>query len=350
MSARPFASRLLAWFARHRRDLPFRRDRSPYSVLVSELMLQQTTVKAAGPYFERFVAELPDWNALARASEDTVLRLWAGLGYYRRARSLHAAARAVVERHGGELPASHEAVLALPGVGPYTAGAVLSLAHGLPVPAVDGNAGRVLSRWRGRPWDVARARDRRAVEDEVRALMPARRAGDFTEALMELGATTCTPRAPACGRCPLASDCVARREGRVAELPPARPRAALREVRAAAAVVLARGRVLLWRRPADAELLAGLWELPGGFTGRLSARAYLEREVLPSLGGGRAVEELGRVRHVITHRRITVELLRCELDAAPRGAHLVRVRPEDAGDLGLTAATAKALARIARGA
>jgi A/G-specific adenine glycosylase len=312
--------------------------------MVSELMLQQTAAAVAAAYFERFVAAFPDWESLAAAPERRVLAAWAGLGYYRRARHLHAAARRVVQEHGGMFPSEPEAVRALPGVGPYTAGAVLSLAFGCRVAAVDGNVGRVLSRHAGEPLAATRAADRRRLEALVLARQPARRPGDFNEALMELGALVCTPRAPACAACPVATDCVARRRGLVHALPPARARAPAREVRAAAAVILRGGRVLLRRRPDDAASLAGLWELPGGATDGVPAPRYLAEKVLPSLGGGDVVAPLGRVEHVITTRRITVELLACRLRGAPRvGRDLRWVAPRAAPSLGLTAATAKAL-------
>lgn len=342
MSRRPFASRLLAWFPASARDLPWRRGRTPYAVVVSELMLQQTTVAAVVPYFERFMASFPSWEALASAPLDDVLAAWAGLGYYRRARSLHALARAVVAS-GGEFPRTFDEALALPGVGPYTAGAVLSMAHGVAAPAVDGNVARVLSRHRGEPWRLASARDRRAMQEASLALMPRDAPGAFNEALIELGATVCTPREPACLLCPVGEDCVARRTGRIEELPPPSARAASRAVSAAAAVVLDRERVLLRRRADDDALLPGMWELPGGFV-EGEPRAWLERRVLRELGGGRVIGPAGVVRHAITTRRITLSLWRCELTRRPRAGGALRwVAPGDASALAITAATAKAL-------
>lgn len=343
-----FASRLLRWFEASRRDLPWRRGRTPYSVVVSELMLQQTTVATAIPYFERFLERFPDWRALASAPAQDVLAAWAGLGYYRRARSLHALAQEIVAR-GGEFPRDPEAALALPGVGPYTAGAVLSMAHGVPAPAVDGNVARVLSRHRGIPWDAARAKDRRELERVVMELQPAAHAGAFNEGLMELGATTCTPRAPLCGTCPVAADCRARIEDRIAELPPRRERPPTREVSAAAAVIERDGALLLVRRAETEALMPGLWELPGGFVEGEDARAWLASSVLSRLGGGAVVAELGSVRHVITNRRITVNLWSCRLRRSPRPrAGLAWATPDEARALGLTAATTKALALLAR--
>lgn len=345
-----FAARLLAWFDEAERDLPWRRDRRPYAVLVSELMLQQTTVAAVAPKYEAFMAAFPDWTSLAAADPEAVLARWAGLGYYRRAARLQAAARIVVDDHGGELPADPRAVRDLPGVGPYTAGAVLSLAFGFRRAAIDVNAARVLSRHAGQARDPARAPDRRALEDLALALMPPDRAGRFNEALMELGATCCTPRSPACGACPVAADCRARIDGRQEELRPPSTVVETRPVEAAAALVLRRGRVLLRRRDEDAALLPGLWELPGGFVDEGTPRRWLGRRVLTTLGGGEVAEEVTLVRHAITHRRIALHVFACRLTGAvPRAPALRWLRPTEAGHRGLTGATARALRQLGLG-
>ncbi len=343
----PLAPRLLRWFGAQARDLPWRRSRTPYSVAVSELMLQQTTVAAVAPRFERFMARFPDWNALAAARPAAVLAEWAGLGYYRRARNLHALAREVVAR-GGEFPRDLDEALALPGVGAYTAGAILSLAHGIALPAVDGNVIRVIARHDGRPFRPGSAADRRAIEAIVMRHLPARRPGDFNEALMELGATTCTPRAPACPACPLARTCVARQAGRQEDFPARAKRPPMRRVSAAAAVILRRNRILLRRRPANSALMPGLWELPGGTCDGTPAAAYVAAQVLPALGGGVVLGEMGRVRHVVTHRSITLSLVRCRLERPPRSVGDLRwSTPEAATSLGLTAATTRALRLLA---
>jgi A/G-specific adenine glycosylase len=217
---------------------------------------------------------------------------------------------------------------------------------GLPLPAVDGNVARVLARHAAEPLIVSRGRDRRRLEARALGLQSRDRPGDFNEALMELGATICTPRSPTCLSCPIADDCRARSEGRVHELPPRAARPPMRDVRAAAAVVLRQGRVLLARRAEDESIMPGLWELPGGWTD-LEAGAFLESEVLPALGGGRVVERLGTVRHVVTTRRICVEILRCELARpAPRRAGLAWREPADV-ELALTGATRRALPLVA---
>lgn len=203
-------SSLLIWFAARRRDLPWRRTYDPYHVLVSEVMLQQTQMERAVAYFERWIERFPDLESLARASEDEVLRLWEGLGYYNRARSLLAAARDLVRLHGGMIPAEGEALRSLPGIGPYTAGAVLSVAFNRPEPAVDANVERVLARLVNLELPPSDARAKAFLRDTARSLIPPGRARDFNQALMELGALVCLPRAPRCGQCPWQEACVAR--------------------------------------------------------------------------------------------------------------------------------------------
>lgn len=251
-------ARLLAFFDTSRRDLPWRRDRhDAYRVWTAEVMLQQTRVDAVIPYYRRFLERFPDVECLADADLDDVLRVWQGLGYYARARNLHRAARVVKERHGGRMPRDLEALRRLPGVGDYTAGAVASIAFGLPAPAVDGNARRVLCRL----FDFAApapAELRRLAAE----LVDPDRPGDFNQALMELGATVCTAREPACGCCPVAAACGARANGTVADRPTRRGRRAIPSVEIAAAIVRTDGaQVLLVRRP-ESGLLGGLWEFP----------------------------------------------------------------------------------------
>ena len=218
---------LLAWYRRHQRALPWRASRDPYRIWVSEVMLQQTTVAAVQPYYEAFLARFPDVRALATARVEDLLALWSGLGYYRRARHLHAAARAIVERHAGRFPRELAQALALPGVGPYTARAVLSIAYGVAEPVVDGNVRRVLARLlllRGRAW-----RDERAFHAPAAELLAKRSPGDWNQAVMELGATVCTPRAPACPACPWRRSCAARAQGLQEQLPERKPRSAPRD-------------------------------------------------------------------------------------------------------------------------
>ncbi|MBX3202246.1 MAG: A/G-specific adenine glycosylase [Labilithrix sp.] len=290
---------LLAWYAAARRDLPWRRTRDPWAIWVSEIMLQQTRVDTVKPYFERFMARFPTPLALAEAPEDQVLAAWSGLGYYRRARMLHAGARVVAER--AAMPCDREGLLELPGVGRYTAGAIASIAFEEPVGLVDGNVARVFARLFALEDDMRGAGMKRA-ERLAEDLVPRERPGDWNQALMELGATVCTPRSPACDRCPVASSCRAHAEGRVDRLPVigAKSKPKPQHVQALVART-ADGRVLLARRRSSG-LFAGLWE-PPAVDGDASARdGLLGRFALTS----RALA--GRVTHVLSHRRLTVDV------------------------------------------
>jgi len=258
-----FSRELLSWYRVQKRDLPWRRSRDPYHIWVSEVMLQQTRVETAKPYFERFVSLFPTVEALANAPEETVLKAWEGLGYYSRARNLQSAAREVAERYGGKVPDSKEAFSSLKGVGPYTAGAVLSIAFNRREPAVDGNVMRVLSRYFCIEEDVAKGSTRAMMERLQYELIPDGEASDFNQAIMELGALVCTPKSPHCLTCPVMERCAGRLEGKEETLPiktkakPPRP-----EYRACALVVSEDGSsVLLRKRPATG-LLADMWELP----------------------------------------------------------------------------------------
>lgn len=257
-----FAGRLLTWYGRNRRRLPWREDPSPYRTWISEVMLQQTRVETGVPYFERFVRVLPDIPSLAAAPEETLLKLWQGLGYYSRARNLGKAAVILMRDHGGRLPRDYAALLALPGFGEYTAGAVASIAFDLPVPAVDGNVLRVTARLLGDRRDIGKAATKAAFRGIVAASLPSGRAGDFNQALMELGALLCLPSgAPLCGRCPVREFCRASAEGTAGVLPAGRKTVRRRTERKTVLLLLSGGRVLLRRRPGSG-LLAGLWEFP----------------------------------------------------------------------------------------
>jgi len=262
---RHFSVNLLDWYMINRRDLPWRRHNNPYFTWVSEIMLQQTRVDTVIPYFNRFIGNFPTVQALAEAPEEEVLKNWEGLGYYSRARNLQAAARQVMELHGGEMPQDKQAVFALKGVGPYTAGAILSIAFNQPQPAVDGNVMRVLSRYFLIDEDIMKGSTRVLMEELAGELIPEGRARDFNQALMELGALVCTPKAPHCLTCPVMEQCSGRIAGRELTLPvktkakPPRPEqrlVAIVEGRGAH-----RGRVLVRQRPATG-LLARMWELP----------------------------------------------------------------------------------------
>ncbi len=297
------AAPLLEWFdARRRDDIAWRGERDPYAILVAEVMAQQTRVETAAPYHRRFMDRFPDVWTLAEAEEDEVLGLWEGLGYYARARNLRRAARRVVLEYAGRIPRAVSELRTLPGVGPYTAGAVASVAFGLPEPAVDGNARRVLSRLGDLEAASASELDRAA-----RALIAAapERPGDVNQALMDRGSAVCTPRRPTCGACPLSNRCLALRRGTIGERPPRKRRAPSPERVEAAAVVRRGGRVLVLRRPSDG-LLGGLWDFPTvglssptppapALTGVLRERFGLDCRV-----GG----EIRVLRHAFSHFRL----------------------------------------------
>jgi A/G-specific adenine glycosylase len=305
--------RLLAWFAAARRDLPWRRDRDPYRIWVSEVMLQQTTVAAVVPYFERFLRTFPTMSALAAAPEQEVLRLWEGLGYYRRARDLHRAARRLAASHGGGVPDDPDVLGELPGMGRYTLGAVLSQAFDRRLPVLEANSLRVLCRLFGRDDDPRRGPAQRWLWQVAEDLLPAKRAGDFNQAIMELGALVCTPAAPRCDACPLAGDCVARRLGLQGAIPvkPAPP--AVTEVREAAVVVRRGPEVLLVQRPESASRWANLWEFPHGpladgeSHGAAAVRLAREAGLGVVLG-----PELLTLRHGVTRFRITLACFEAE--------------------------------------
>jgi len=307
-----FATRLLEWYAAQARDLPWRHSRDPYAIWVAEIMLQQTQVETAIPYFERFMARFPTVQALAAASLDDVLKAWEGLGYYARARNLHAAARRVVAEYGGRIPADAEALAQLPGIGRYTAGAILSIAFNRDTPALDGNVRRVLCRVLHIIEDPRKPRVERRLWHLAAQLVPPGRAGDYNQALMDLGATICTPRAPLCSICPVADLCQARRLGDQESLPVKAPRRALPHYDVTAGVIWRDGRVLLAQRLPD-RLLGGLWEFPGGKREPGEAlEECLRREVREELG----IEiEVGALLmtlvHAYTHFRITLHVFTC---------------------------------------
>jgi A/G-specific adenine glycosylase len=341
--------RLLAWYDAHRRDLPWRypqRAADPYRVWLAEALLQQTRVAAAIPYFYRLVQRFPTLEALAAAREEEVLALWSGLGYYARARNLHAAAREALRRHGG-LPASLEALRALPGFGPYTAGAVASIAFAIPAPAVDGNVARVLSRLFLVAGDPARARTRARLQALAEALVDPERPGDLNQALMELGATSCGPAAPACARCPVAPLCAARAAGRAREIPRPRRRPAPRPLVLACAVVRRRGALLVARRPARG-LFGGLWSPPlvEIAPGADAARA-LEEGLRAAHGiDARAGVELAACERTLTHRALALRAYACEIRGASRGRAVRFATAEELEALGTPSAVKDLLGRI----
>ena len=301
-----FAARLLRWFDAAQRDLPWRRTRDPWAIWVSEIMLQQTRVEAVREPYRRFLASYPTPASFAAASDDELLLAWRGLGYYRRARLLRDGARRVAEAHGGEVPRQVDELRELPGIGPYTLGAVASIAFGHEEVAVDGNVERVASRHRGLDEPIGTGPARRAIRDVALAWLDRDRPGDFNQALMELGATVCTPTSPKCGSCPVAADCVARRDGRTDELPRKKARRAAVDVTARAVLCLRGGSALGYRVPAG-DANAGQIELPGPGVLVDSDPDDLAAALRERFGAAIApADVVATVRHAITHHRITL--------------------------------------------
>ena len=305
-----FRRGLRAWYKRCARDLPWRRHRDPYAVWVSEIMLQQTQVATVEPYFERFLAAFPTVEALAAADERRVLRLWEGLGYYRRARQLHQAARQIVAEHGGRFPAARDDVMRLPGVGRYTAGAILSIAFDAREPILEANTTRLFARLLGYRGDPLAKAGQELLWSMAAAVLPTHGAGQFNQALMELGSLLCTPREPRCAECPAAALCAAQRAGLQAEIPPPKARREFESRYEAAVVVRRAGRVLL-APCGDAGRWAGLWDFPR-FTLQTPSRTPPARQLAAAL-----VEALGvrvrmgakrlTIKHGVTRFRITLD-------------------------------------------
>jgi A/G-specific adenine glycosylase len=329
-SATEVRARLLAWYGANRRDLPWRRTRDPYRILIAEYLLQRTRIVSGTPYYDRFLERFPTVQDLAAAPLDDVLAVWEGLGFYRRARNLHTAARVIVDRFAGEIPHSFEELESLPGIGPYTAGAVASIAFGIPVPAVDGNVTRVIARLFRIRDDVRTAAMGRRIGGIAGSLVPSENPGAFNQAMMELGAIVCTPTSPSCGRCPLESLCLARAAGEEGELPVASRASSTPIIPVAFALVESRGNVLLVRRPAGA-LLGGLWGLPGGETHskkgeRDALRAMVREQAGVSVDVG---PRWAGVDRTFSHRKWSGAIYRCTPRRRPEASETVRWVPCD---------------------
>lgn len=310
-----FAHDLLAWYDSQKRDLPWRINRDPYRVWVSEIMLQQTRVETVKPYYANFMEKFPNITALAEAPEEDVLKAWEGLGYYSRARNLQAAAREVKVRYGGVVPETPEEIATLKGVGPYTAGAILSIAYEKPEPAVDGNVMRVFSRLLYLTDDIAKPATRIKIEQLVRQVIPHGRAGDFNQALMELGAMVCVPRTPQCLTCPVFDYCIGRREGVQEELPVKGKAKPPRPIQLQVAVLMRKGEVLISKRP-DQGLLAGMWEFPMVETDAerdIAKQEALAQGLLQRFSvEAEVVRPLGDVQHTFSHLQWNMQVWFCE--------------------------------------
>jgi len=340
---------LLRWYDHHRRELPWRNSRDPYRIWVSEVMLQQTRVQAVIPYYEKFLRLFPDMEALAAAPERALLACWSGLGYYSRARNLRQAAREIMREWDGQFPREYSAARRLPGVGDYTARAVLSIAYEVPLAVLDGNVARVLSRVYALEEDPRSHRGKQKFLERADVLLARRRPGDFNQAMMELGATVCLPAEPRCEVCPLRRYCLAYTRDQVEQFPRPR-RAAKPKVRRCLAVVVrdAAGRCLLIRRPRSAKRMGGFWELPMWDEDGFDGPALGSHRIAPD---GIVLEELlGRVRHSITSNQleINVHAGRYQRPILPPRARWIL--PRHMARLPVTTITRKALSLRASGA
>jgi len=325
ISERQFRRNLLRWYDGQKRDLPWRRDRDPYRVWISEIMLQQTRVAAVIPYYERFLALFPAIESLAGASEAELLGAWAGLGYYSRARNLQKAAREIAARGG--FPATYEELRDLAGIGDYTAAAIASIAFGRKHAAVDGNVLRVLSRYTAEPGEIGAASTRARVREAAERLLDRRRPGEFNQAMMELGATLCLPREPQCLLCPVAEGCQARLQGRQNELPVKARKAAAKWVEREVLIVGRGADILCWQRPADSVRLAGFWELP-------------DRSQLPAARIGRRV---GQFVHTIVNTNYRFHVWEAALRRAPAGYRWLPMKNFEKPVIPVSTAARKAL-------
>lgn len=308
----PLRRALLKWYRANKRDLPWRRSREPYHVWLSEIVLQQTRVDQGTPYFERIIHAFPTVHDLAHASEEQVLKLWEGLGYYRRARLLHQAAKHIVHNLNGRFPDTAGAWMDIPGVGRYTAGAIASIAYDEPAPILDGNVKRVLARLLDLELDIDQAAALDILWDTAARLVRGRHPGDFNQAMMEFGARVCTPKAPQCGTCPVSPYCAAYAAGTQALRPVKRAKQPVPHKEIVVAVIKRNDKYLLGKRPPDG-LLGGLWEFPGGKVkpGESHEQA-IRREVQEELGIDVAVGGLiACVRHAYSHFKVTLNVYRC---------------------------------------
>jgi A/G-specific adenine glycosylase len=330
---REFRKQLLAWFRQFQRDLPWRRTKDPYRIWLSEIMLQQTRVAAVIPYYERFLERFPDVHTLAAAPQEEVLRLWSGLGYYSRGRNLQRAAQLVVTKHGGVFPQTEAEVLALPGIGRYTAAAILSIAFGAKHAVLDGNVARVLARLGAIRGDLRDTRQWQSLQKTADGLLDAKSPSDWNQAMMELGAMICTPRAPQCLLCPVAKFCRARHLGLTESLPEKRKVREREEITLAAAVLLdPSGRTLLLpppraaRKPATHEgvlaLVSNMWHFPTVSVQKnpvAELHGFLAKSLaMPAKGRAQRLEPLSRARHAVTYRDIVLLPFRLLVPKLPR--------------------------------
>jgi A/G-specific adenine glycosylase len=344
-----YRRRLLGWYRRHKRDLPWRRTLDPYAIWISEIMLQQTTVGAVVPFFERWMKSFPDVRSLAAAPLQKVLKAWQGLGYYVRARNLHTAAKAFVKSHVGRIPDDYATLRSIPGFGPYTTAAVLSLAYGKPLPVLDANVRRVMMRLLGLHGQ-ADGRHDKAISARLEEWIARKTPGDFNQAMMELGALVCRSRSPLCPNCPVQGYCAAFAAGEQ-EIIPRPEKVSYRKIEAVIAIINdPDGRVLIQQRPATG-LLAALWEFPGGKMRRGEGRIRaLAREIREETGAEIAVPRfIMTVDHSYTQFKVTLHAFRCTLETGSRpevGARLKWVRLRDLRKYPFPSGSAKIIRRL----
>lgn len=353
---------LLAWYRANRRDLPWRRSRDPYRIWLAEIMLQQTRIAAVLPYYERFLARFPSVTLLARARESEVLKYWAGLGYYSRARNLHRAAKRIVTEHNARFPSTIESTLALPGIGTYTAAAILSIAFDVPLAALDGNVARVLARLFAIRGDLRAPKTWKRLAATSHELLPRKFPGDWNQGLMELGETICTPRTPQCGRCPLARHCKARTLGIAHRLPARRRKRAAMRIRVAAIIFLdPLGRTLLTKNPGahDLAIFSGLWQFPAvalksnNGSAKDEISSFLRDNFNSFEFAPHSLIPLPAASHTVTYRRLALLPFLARVDELPELPACRAVPLANLSSLPVSSATRKiaqaALAGISKG-
>jgi A/G-specific adenine glycosylase len=348
-----FRQKLRDWFRAHRRALPWRESRDPYRVWVAEIMLQQTRIAAVLPYYDRFFARFPDVESLAGAGEADVLKLWSGLGYYSRARNLHRAAKEIVAQHVGEFPRDIDAALALPGIGSYTAAAVLSISYDVPLAVLDGNVARVLARLQAIRGDLRADGRWQNLSKTAQVLLARNAAGDWNQALMELGETVCTPQSPRCGECPVSRWCHARELGLTDQIPAARRKPAAVRMKIAAAILHdPRGRTLLVKDPGahDQVLFSRMWQFPAVAVARNAERelaAHLRATLGLDYTNGASLEALPTANHTVTFRNITLLPFLARVPALPRKPRTRIIAVEKLLQIPVSSATRKIAAAAA---
>ena len=324
-----FSQELLSWYDKNKRDLPWRHTKDPYYIWVSEIMLQQTTVNAVIPYYERWIKTYPTISKLAQTALQRVLKSWQGLGYYNRARNLHKAVGLVVSQYKGSLPQEYDLVRALPGFGPYTTASVLSIAFDQPLVIIDANVRRLVMRLLAIQAHADTKQDK-TIEEYLAKVIPQKRAGDFNQALMEMGALVCRTKEPLCSICPLRHRCLAYAQG-VQEIIPTPKKKIIKDIHAVIAIIERQGKYLIQKRPSKG-LLADLWEFPGGkIEPKESKEAALARELQEELGVQLSqAQHLFNVKHFYTEFRVNLSVYRCSLEAYPKNIAVRRwVKPGD---------------------